>query len=171
MYSLNNIFSSVEKHITISDDVLIFIGKIDRLFFKNYIEKYDDDFYEPLSSRIDFESYSEKISNLSTTFVIVYKNNIAGLIASYFYDRASLNGFITLVHIKSEYRGLKLSSYLVKTIQLYSQNINFNSLSLVVYKDNTSAYNLYTRSGFDIIKEDKGRCTMIWNCTKRMIEK
>ena len=163
MFCANDIFSSVEERVTISNDIVIFIGKINKIFFKDYIEKYDSDFYESLSSRVDLEAYSEKISNLSTTFVIVYKNHIAGLIASYFYDKASLNGFITLVHIKSEYRGLKLSSHLVKTIQHYTKKIKFNTLSLVVYKNNISAYILYSKCGFNVINEEAGKCTMNWN--------
>lgn len=162
MFKLDVTFDIVEKLIKISEDIIIVIGKPKNRFFNEYIKHYDNDFYEPLSSRTNLDAFSEKISSLSTTFVILYKNEIAGLIASYFYDKELNNGFITLVHVKSEYRGLGLSYHLVKTVQSYTKENGFNQVNLVVYKDNISAYKLYTRCGFLVTSENNGRCNMCW---------
>lgn len=163
MFKENVVFSNVEKVLRIKENISILIGKINESYLFKYLTDADNDFYEPLSDRVDLNIFSKKLHELSTTFVIVYKENVAGLIASYFYDKPSLKGFITLVHIKQSFRGIHLSDFLVESVKSYANSISFKYIDLMVYKNNVSAYNLYIKHGFTVIEEKNGRCHMRWN--------
>ena len=155
-----SIFDVIEKTIVINEEITIYVGKINKDFFKQYILQYDNDFYEPLSKRVDMDTFSDKINKQSTTFVLVYKEVVAGLIASYFYDLLSQRGFITLVHTIREFRGKHLAARLVEAVKVHAKSINFHAIDLVVYKDNVVAYKLYLSNGFNVLSEDSGRCVM-----------
>ncbi|MDD3195057.1 MAG: GNAT family N-acetyltransferase [Paludibacter sp.] len=152
-----------EKEIVVSPDISILIGKPNKSFFSQYVNQVDNDFFEPLSNRVDIDSYADKINKLSTTFVLFYKGDVAGLIASYFYDISSLKGFITLVHIKDEFRRIHLSEYLVSATQSYAKSLNFLYIDLMVFKQNLSAYNLYKKCGFLVINEFDEKYLMRWS--------
>lgn len=162
MFDENIVFSKIERVQHVDDNISIFIGKINESFISDYLIEADKDFYEPLSIRVDLNAFSTKLHELSTTFVIVYKGEVAGLIASYFYDLPSLKGFITLVHLKHIFRGKHLSDFLVKSVQSHAKAISFKYIDLMVYRNNTSAFYLYTKHGFTILNEENGRCHMRW---------
>lgn len=166
MFDESTVFSKVESRQQISDDIVLYIGKVQVDFMYEYLTASDNDFYEPLSARVDLRMFAEKLHDLSTTFVIVYKQEIAGLIASYFYDQSSRKGFITIVHVKNEFRGKHLSDYLVKAVQTYAESINFVFVDLAVYRDNISAFNLYGKHDFKVLSEENGRCLMRWTSNK-----
>ena len=93
-------------------------------------------------------------------FVVVSSSHVAGIVASYFYDVESRKGFITLVHTKKEFRGKRLAYRLIDAVVHYAKMKNFLNVDLVVYRDNVAAFNLYLSSGFDLISDDGGRCTL-----------
>lgn len=150
-------FRCVESKCQVNEDVIIYIGKLQKDFFYQYLIDHDCDFYEPLSKRVDLKVFAEKVSRLSTTFVITLNGYMAGLIASYFYDAESRKGFITLVHTKKEFRGKRLAWRLVNAVIHYAKMKNFLYVDLVVYKDNITAFNLYLSSGFKVITDNCGR--------------
>lgn len=162
MFEQNIVFSKIEKILPINDCFSIFIGKINESFIFDYLIEADKDFYEPLSIRVDLKTFSTKLHELSTTFVIVYKGVVAGLIASYFYDISSKKGFITIVHIKQSFRGKHMSDFLLESVQSYAKSLSFKYIDLMVYRDNISAFNLYTKHGFTILEEENGRCHLRW---------
>ena len=139
-------------------------GHPQKEFIKEYILRYDNDFYEPLSARVDMDAFSQKLSDLSFTFIIYKNTAVAGLICSYFYDPTSKAGFITLVHTKHGYRGQHLSLYLLNAVKEYARRIGFERIILFVSKQQTSAFQLYSRHGFNVLSEEEsGRCKM--ECT------
>lgn len=145
----------------INGQTCIVAGHPQKEFVKDYIMQYDKDFYEPLSARVDMDAFSQKLSNLSTTFVIYKDDSVAGIICSYFYDSASKAGFITLVHTKHEYRGQHLSLYLLNSVKEYARRKGFERITLFVSKQQTSAFQLYSRHGFNVLSEEEsGRCKM-----------
>lgn len=162
MININEILSTVEQVHVINNKQTVYVGRPTIPFFKDYVIVHDNDFYEPLSSRISIDSFVEKVHNLSTTFILIHEGNVCGLIASYFYERSSKKGFITLTHTKLEYRGQHLSTVLLKTVQEYARSINFKYIDLMVYKNNESAFNLYLKHGFKVITDSEGRCLMRW---------
>lgn len=151
----------VEVVCPIDGQTCVVAGHPQKEFIKEYILQYDNDFYEPLSARVDMDIFSQKLSDLSTTFVIYKDAEVAGLICSYFYDPASKAGFITLVHTKHEYRGQHLSLHLLNTVKEYAHKRGFERITLFVSKQQTSAYQLYSRHGFTVLSEDENeRCKM-----------
>lgn len=154
MIDINNVLSTVEQVHIVNEKQTIYVGKPTTTFFKDYVLTHDNDFYEPLSGRIDVDAFVEKVHTLSTTFVLVQEGEVAGMIASYFYDLASEKGFITLTHTKHDFRGQHLSTILLKAAQDYAYSINFKYIDLMVYKENTPAFNLYQKHGFKILTDD-----------------
>jgi ribosomal protein S18 acetylase RimI-like enzyme len=146
---------------TLEEDVEIVIGKPQKEFIKQYLQQCDYDFYEPLSQRVDMDTFSSKLCELSTTFIVFKNHEVAGLICTYFYNPKSLKGFITLVHVRSKYRGQHLASKLIDSVKTYATNQGFRSIELFVSKQQSSAYNLYQHHGFEVLAEEKsGRCWM-----------
>lgn len=162
MIDQNSVFSNVEYVQVLNDKQTIYVGKPSVDFFKEYVLAHDNDFYEPLSDRIDVDAFVNKVHTLSTSFVLVQEGVVAGLIASYFYDLPSEKGFITLTHTRREFRGQHLSTILLKTVQEYARSINFKYIDLMVYKDNAPAFNLYLKHGFKVLSVSNGRCLMRW---------
>lgn len=162
MIDIHFVLSTIQQVQVINDKQTIYIGKPSLDFFKGYVLAHDRDFYEPLSGRIDIEAFVNKVHTWSTTFVLVQSGEVAGLIASYFYDLPSEKGFITLTHTKREFRGQHLSTILLASVQEFARSINFKYIDLMVYKDNAPAYNLYLKHGFRVLTDNNGRCLMRW---------
>ncbi len=154
-------FREVDYQYVIGEKEIIIIGHAKKDYIQNYLSQHDNDFYEPLSSRVDIELYSQKLSELSMTFMLFLNDDMAGLICSYFYDVESQKGFITLVHTKREYRGRHLSVKLLEAVKDYAAGHGFKSIGLFVSRQQASAFNLYLHHGFEVLSEDKnGRCQM-----------
>lgn len=162
MTDINAVFSTIEQVQDLNEKQTIYVGKPSVDFFKGYVLAHDNDFYEPLSGRIDVDAFVKKVHTLSTTFVLVQEGEVAGLIASYFYDLPSEKGFITLTHTRREFRGQHLSTILLRAVQEYASSIHFKYIDLMVYKDNAPAFNLYRKHGFKVLTDDNGRCLMRW---------
>lgn len=156
-------FRDINERFDFGNGVEVIAGHPQKAFIKDYILQYDQDFYEPLSARVDMEAFSQKLSDLSTTFIIFKGGEVAGLVCAYFYQPETKKGFITLVHTKHEYRGQKLSLPLLDAVKKYARECHFENIDLFVSKQQVSAYNLYSRHGFITIEEgENGRCKM--NC-------
>ncbi len=156
-------FRDIDERFDCGAGIEVVAGHPQKAFIKDYVLQYDNDFYVPLSARVDMEAFSQRLSDLSTTFIVFKNREIAGLICSYFYQPETKKGFITLAHTKHEYRGQKLSLPLLDAVKSYARKRHFESIDLFVSKQQVSAYNLYSRHGFITIEEgENGRCKM--NC-------
>lgn len=154
-------FRDIDERFDCGEGIEVVAGHPQKEFIKDYVLQYDNDFYEPLSARVDMETFSQKLSDHSTTFIIFKKGVLAGLICAYFYQPETKKGFITLVHTKHEYRGRHLSLPLLDSVKQYAKERGFDRIGLFVSKQQTSAYNLYSRHGFvTISEEENGRCQM-----------
>lgn len=162
MTNIEDILSTIEQVHKLEEDKIIYVGKPSVAFFREYVLAHDNDFYEPLSGRVDIETFVEKVHRLSTSFILVIDGEVAGLIASYFYDVPSEKGFVTLTHTKKEYRGQHLSTVLLKAVQDYARSVHFKYIDLMVYKANIPAFNLYKKHDFEVLEDNNGRCLMRW---------
>lgn len=154
-------FRDIDDRFDCGAGIEVVAGHPQKAVIKDYVLQYDNDFYVPLSARVDIEAFSQKLSDLSTTFIVFKNSEIAGLICSYFYQPETKKGFITLVHTKHEYRGQHLSLPLLEAVKQYAKGRGFESIGLIVSKQQTSAYNLYSRHGFvTVTEEENGRCQM-----------
>ena len=154
-------FRDIDERFDCGEGIEVVAGHPQKEFIKDYVLQYDNDFYEPLSARVDMEAFSQKLSDLSTTFIVFKDGEVAGLICAYFYQPETKKGFITLVHTMHEYRGQHLSLPLLDSVKQYAQERAFEHIGLFVSKQQISAYNLYSRHGFiTISEEENGRCQM-----------
>lgn len=157
-------FRVIGERFDCGEGIEVLAGHPQKEFIKDYVLQYDNDFYVPLSARVDIESFSQKLSELSTTFIVFKNGEVAGLICTYFYQPETKKGFITLVHTKHKYRGQHLSLPLLQSVKQYAKERGFERIGLFVSKQQTSAYNLYSRYGFvTVTEEENGRCQM--ECT------
>ena len=161
MIEIKKQLKDVEMVCPIDGQTCVVVGHPQKEFIKEYILQYDNDFYVPLSARVDIGAFSQKLSDFSITFILYKDAEVAGLICSYFYDPASKSGFITLVHTKHEYRGQHLSLHLLNVAKEYARKHNFERITLFVSKQQTSAFQLYSQHGFNVLtEEESGRCKM-----------
>lgn len=159
MIEVKEQLKDVESVFPIDESTIIIAGHPRKEFIKEYIIKYDNDFYEPLSERVDMDQYGQKLSDLSTTFILYKGNEVAGLMCSYFYDPSSKVGFNTLLHTKLEYRGKHLSLYILDAVKEYARKHGFEKIAHYTNKQQTSAFQLYIRHGFTVVEEEEsGRC-------------
>ena len=157
-------FKDIEKRFDFGNGIEVIAGHPQKEFIKEYVLKFDFDFYQPLSYRVDVDAFCQKLSDLSTTFVVFKEGDVAGLICAYFYNPESKKGFITLVHTKHEYRGQHLSLLLLESVKCFARLSGFERINLLVSKQQISAFSLYSHHGFTTISEDEnGRCLMECN--------
>ena len=145
----------------LGDDLLIVGGHPCQAFILEYLENCDHDFYEPLSSRVTLDDFSQKLSALSTTFILLFKSAIAGVVCAYLYAPEGKKGFITLVHVKQEFRGQHLANKLLASAYRHAKERGFETIELFVSKQQVNAFQLYLRNGFTVVTEEaNGRCLM-----------
>jgi len=114
-------------------------------------------FKPPLDSYIDIKEYSRKIRNNADTIECWKDDMLIGLLAIYLNDTNYIEGYVTNVSVMKEYHNLGISSKLmIKVIKKAKYN-KFRRLKLEVFRNNTSAINLYKKYDFSIVqmKEDK----------------
>lgn len=58
------------------------------------------------------------------------------------------------IFISQKHRGKALGSVLLEELLIRSKEINLEIISLSVYKTNKGAYNLYSKKGFKVFKEN-----------------
>ena len=142
------------------DESMVYVGSPCLNFVKEYVQKYDNDFYEPLSSRVNIDSFAQKLSDLSTCFLLFERDVLAGMICAYFYQQESGKGYITLTHTKKEFRGAHVAKRLLDAVRSYAKDRGFIFVDLAVYNENVSAYNLYLHYGFTPLSNNGVRSEM-----------
>ena len=60
MIDINVILSTIEQVHTLNENQTVYVGKPATAFFKEYVLEHDNDFYEPLSGRIDVDAFVNK---------------------------------------------------------------------------------------------------------------
>ena len=138
----------------------VYVGYPRKNFIKDYVIMHNKDFFEPLSLRVDIEVFVQKLHDLSTIFLLIKGTEVAGLIATYFYAPETKRGYITLTHTKERFRGQHVARHLLDAVRAYAKGKGFKFIDLGVYKENSSAYNLYLHTGFKVLSDNGIRCEM-----------
>lgn len=126
-----------------------------------YLRACEGDFFVPLSGQVRLEEYAEKICRFATTFVARKDGVVAGLICAYFNRPETGIAYITIVHTKKEFRGMRVASGLLDAVVAYAADHGFGAIDLQVSKQQTSAFRLYAGRGFSVLEEQPdGRCLM-----------
>lgn len=117
--------------------------------------------FEPLlSGRVDLVEYAEKLSQKAITFEAWEGDLLVGLVAGYFNDLTTREGFITTVSTHPAFTGRGSASALMAMALRYAADHGFEALSLDVGENNHPAQNLYRKWGFERIGESEGMIRM-----------
>ena len=114
----------------------------------DYATNLSDEEIEKIRNYVD-KKVPEQIQEYK---VICVKNKKIGSILVTKYEEGYL---LDEIYLEKEYRGLGIGTSIIKNI--IDQH---NKLYLWVYKNNTKAFNLYLKLGFDIVKETETRYFM-----------
>ncbi|EPR5449803.1 GNAT family N-acetyltransferase [Yersinia enterocolitica] len=119
--------------------------------FINFLTEIDSDFTPPLSKKINFQDYYNKIINNAKSLFIIDKNELIALVI--YYDNLD-EAQVTLLAIKKVYRGKKISHKLFS--KLFS--IVHKPIRIITWVENEISNNLYIKLGFI----EKNRSTNIY---------
>ena len=96
----------------------------------------NEDFITPLDQRVNIKEYASKLSRAAVTFEAWSGHILVGLVAAYFNDLKSRSGYITTVSIVNKFKGMGISSELLRACVSYAGAHNFREIRLEVHKDN-----------------------------------
>lgn len=117
-----------------------------------HLQECNDNFYPPLTERVDLEEYSRKLFEKSLTFEAWKEGALAGLLAAYFSQGADRPVFITNVSVLKKFMGLGIASELLGRCIQYAADENFTEIKLEVNNESIHAINLYRK--FDFVIDD-----------------
>ncbi|MCD9464112.1 hypothetical protein CJF25_14145 [Photobacterium phosphoreum] len=123
------------------------LSLINRQEFINFLHSVDLEFIPPLSNKISFNDYYDKIMEVGNICCYYANNKVIGLVI--FYDNKDI-AQITLVAVEPKYRGKGIASKLIKLV--------LNEISkptrIITWESNIRAVYLYKKLGFKITKID-----------------
>jgi len=122
-------------------------GKASEKDILKHLQACNDAFVPPLSSRVDLETYSRKLSEKAVTFEAWAEGRLMGLIAAYF-NNDEKQAFITSVSVVSSYKQHGVASTLLAHCKEHAQQGHFSEIRLEVNKDNVPAVRFYTKYQF-----------------------
>ena len=127
----------------------------------NHFHNCDEFYLQEINSRISLNDYVLKIRQFATTFELWENNILVGLIAAYT-NRGTLQPvYITNVSIIEKQKQQGLSNILMEFFIDYIIKNGFVEIRLEVKKKNLIAQNLYSKFGFEFVK-DNANDSEIW---------
>ncbi len=108
----------------------------------------DKDFYPPLTSRVNIESYCSKLLENAVIVTCRDGGELVGIIAIYCNDIRTKSAFISSICISPKYRGKRLSNQLMGLAIEKAKDSGMLSIKLEVGINNTRAISLYEKFGF-----------------------
>ena len=113
-----------------------------------HLEKCKEAFTPPLDKKVNIAEYSKKIVENAVTFEAWADNELVGMIAAYFNDKANHTGFITNVSLINEYSGKGIASRLLDNCIRFAKDKGFKEIVLEVHAASLPAIKLYTKYHF-----------------------
>ena len=115
-----------------------------------HLDRCDDTFVPPLSSRTEIDDYAQKVKRHAVRFEAWADGTLVALVAAYFNDQQRILGYITNVSVEARYRRTGIASQLlVKCIQSSEQR-GLERVELEVDSANAAAVDLYRKHGFAV---------------------
>ena len=116
-----------------------------------------DDCFPHLKEKIeDLEKFAYKLSKNAITIEIIEDNISLGMAAFYANDTSeSKVGYLTLIGIKTEFRGMHLGKLLLNTAIDEMKALGMKCIKLEVDNDNLGALGFYKHHGFNENGEKK----------------
>lgn len=121
----------------------------------NFLKKCNNDFPVSITSRVNINTYVEKVMNFGEIVLAVENNRIAGLIFFYNNDKNLCIGYVTLLCVDCDFRNQGIGKKLLVRALDKMKKEGMSLCELSTNEDNKKAINLYTGYGFEIYKVDK----------------
>src|SRR5690606_19055178 len=115
---------------------------------QSHLIECSEQFVPMLSSYVDIEEYTNKISKHAITFEAWFESKLISLVAVYYNSEIGLNCFITNVSIEKKYEGLGIAKNLLNLCMDIGKMKNFKQVDLKVNKANLKAIMFYEYLGF-----------------------
>ena len=113
-----------------------------------HLERCDDAFVPPLSTRTGIDDYARKIGRQAVRFEAWVDRTLVGLVAAYFNDEDRRVVFITDVSVEAAFQRTGIASELIRRCIERATNEGFDAIELEVDRANAPAIGLYSRLGF-----------------------
>ena len=119
------------------------------------LQKFDDSSDTPLHIGLNFDSYSEKLSQFAN-FILYHQNDkLLGFVA-YYLNKEELFIYIPQIIVHKDGRHLGIGHQMLNELQKRKKTY-YNCILLEVLKNNENAIMFYKREGFQMIKDNGER--------------
>jgi len=125
-----------------------------------HLQRCDQYFRPPLSTRLDLAEYARKLHQSAITFEGWCADDLIGLVAAYLNDPAGEAGYVTNVSVDKPFQGGGLAFTLMRQCLARASELRFKRLTLEVAEENEKAVTLYRRLGFEAINKTPGLLKM-----------
>lgn len=116
----------------------------------------DTSFVPALSSRVDIQSYAQKLHHRTVRFEAWLGQELVGLVASYCNQPDGGKAFVTNVSVWPEYYGQGIAGRLMRQCIEHVRCLGFGDMELEVDQLNLSAVALYQKLGFNTTLRSSG---------------
>ena len=140
--------------------IKINIGKTSSGDIKKHLLRCNASFIPPLTSRVDIDEYSAKLSEKAVTFGAFYGEDLVGLVAAYFSTTHEEEAFISNVSVTGEYAGTGLAHELLDLCIDYAREHHFSGIVLEVAEINKRAVRFYENHGFRTLSKNGDQLKM-----------
>jgi ribosomal protein S18 acetylase RimI-like enzyme/SAM-dependent methyltransferase len=132
----------------------------------NHLISCSKSFTPELSSYVDIDGYSKKLYENSRRIELIVDGILIGLIA--FYNNPDQkNLYITNISVVPEYHNQGVAQTLLDTCKSRCTDLQYNNITLEVFKNNKPAINFYEKNDF-ILHETKDNVLILkWNNMNR----
>ncbi|AZE60101.1 MULTISPECIES: GNAT family N-acetyltransferase [Pseudomonas fluorescens group] len=104
---------------------------------------------------VSVEEYVQKIQEHAEFLAHYAAQNCLGFVSFYCNDFESKRGYITMVLISESGRGKGVAKQLIFGVLSIMRSRGYRTCDLEVFRSNYSAYNLYIKCGFRIVRESE----------------
>lgn len=127
----------------------------------------DTSFVPALSSRVDIQSYAQKLHHRAVRFEAWLGQELVGLAASYCNQPGGGKAFLTNVSVWPEYHGQGIAGHLMRQCIEHVRYLGFGAIELEVDQLNLSAVALYQKHGFNTTLRSSGATLAMGIALKR----
>lgn len=129
----------------------------------------DENFYPPLSERLDVKEFAEKIHDLAITFEAWDGNSLIGIVSVY--CNRPVFAFINHVCVSRIYKGNGIASKLISQCIEFARANGLEGVNLEVNPKNKAAISLYEKIGFKKTSNGTGVESMMMRYSMRNYDK
>lgn len=129
---------------------VVLLEKQQENIFYNFVLSVDGLFLNPLSRRINFEEWIDKITKKGLVFIDINEINIIrGFISGYANNQKTKTAYINALAVSPSFQGQGISKRLLHEFILYCKKNKFKTIELTCDLSNIKARTLYSKFGFN----------------------